>query len=110
MVQHPIVRDDARVELAHEALPDVVHAVLVVPLVQLRHALRLVRRLGEVGHVVVLPNIVQAVQLVGTDCGCDVFVVAGAGFGRELCGPVRVVDFGHVFFADADHADCLFSE
>ena len=103
MIQHPIIRNDARIELAHQTLPDVIDAVLVMPLVQLRYAVGLLTDFGEVAHVVVLPDVVQAVQLVGADGRGD---VAATGFGGELGGCAVVADFEDVFFRDADEAVC----
>ena len=38
MILHPVVRQDACIELAHHSLPDIIHTVLIVPLVKFRHA------------------------------------------------------------------------
>ena len=104
MIENPSVGDDAGVELAHEALPDIIHAVLIVSLVELRHTLLLVPRLGEVPHVMILPDVMQAVQLVRADGGSD---VATAGFGRELCRPVGMFHHFDVLLGYADEAICI---
>ena len=74
MIPDPIVRDDARVVMAHDALPQIIDAVLVVPLVHLRHGPLRVRLVGEAAEVVVLPEIVQAVEMVGP--ACDGYIAA----------------------------------
>lgn len=61
---HPVERQDARVEVAHEGLAQEVDTVLVMSLVHVRGASLVGLRLFEVGYVVVLPQIVQAVELV----------------------------------------------
>lgn len=100
VVQDPVVRDNPRVELAHQALADIVDAMLVMALVHLRYTLLLVLHLGEVVHVVVLPDVVQAVQLVRPYSGRD---VSTANLGRELSRPVGVLDLLDVFLRDTDH-------
>lgn len=102
MVQNPIIRDDPSVELAHKALPNVIHAVLIVSLVQLRHTLLFVLRLGEIVHMMVLPDVVHAVQLVRADRRSD---VAAARFGWELRRPVGVSHFVDVLLGDANEAN-----
>ena len=69
MLEHPVVRHQACVEIAHEALPYIIHAMLVVPLVHFRNLLHLAQRVGEVAAVVVLPDVVQTVDSVHADGG-----------------------------------------
>lgn len=93
VVEDPVVRDDARVEVAHDALAQVVDAVLVVALVHVRHGLFRGALLREVVFavgvdVVVLPEVVQAVEVVGAARDGDVAVAPGEGphGGREKDG------------------------
>ncbi len=58
MIQNPVIRDDSCIELAHEALPDIIHAVLVVSFIKLRHALLFLLRVREVFDIMVLPDVV----------------------------------------------------
>ena len=74
-----------------------------MPLVQLRHAVGFLADLGEVAHVVVLPEVVQAVQLVGAHSRGD---VATTDFGGKLGGCAVVADFEDVLFRHADDAVC----
>lgn len=83
IIQDPVIRDDPRIVVAHNALAQVINAVLVVALVHFRHG-GLGRRLlwevdlllrkggGGGGEVVVLPEIVQAVKVVGAARNGDV--------------------------------------
>lgn len=58
MLVDPIVRDDAWVEVAHDPLTKVVDTVLVMTFVHLRRPLLVGFRLGKIGGVVVLPDVV----------------------------------------------------
>jgi hypothetical protein len=64
MVADPVVRHEASIELAHDTLPDVVYAVLIVALIHLGDFPHLARHVWERSAVVVLPDVVQAVDLV----------------------------------------------
>ena len=104
MRAHPVQRNGCGIELAHEVLPDVIDAVLVVPLVHFRDL-----RLGffdfrEDGDVMVLPDVVQAVQGVRTRRD-DGVVAAADGGGVPGCGEV-VTDAKDVRGWDADLAVC----
>jgi hypothetical protein len=100
VVQHPVVRNDASIELAHQTLPDVVDAVLVVQFVQFRDTLLLILRFREVIHVMILPDVMQAVKLVGSNRGGN---VSPSRLGRKLCAPVWVLHLFNVFFGRSDH-------
>ena len=58
MIQNPIIRDDPDIKLAHKILPDIIHAVLIVSLIELRHTPPFVLRLREIPHMMILPDIV----------------------------------------------------
>ena len=88
VIAHPVERHDRRIELAHQILADVVDAVLVVPLVHLRDAGFGRLHVGRDGDVVVLPDVVQAVDGVRAHGGGR---VAAAGRGRVLDGSGEVV-------------------
>ena len=60
---NPIVRDDARVEIAHDGLSKIIHAVLVMALVHFRNALLIFLCIREIVHVVILPDKVQAMEV-----------------------------------------------
>ena len=84
VVEDPVVRDNTRVVVAHDALAQIVDAVLVVALVHLRHGIFRGALLGEVVlaigvDVVVLPEVVQAVEVVGATRDGDVAVTPGEG-------------------------------
>lgn len=68
IITDPIVRDDSRVIMTHDPLPQIINAVLVMPLVHIRHRLLRLRLLGKETQMVVLPEVVQAVDVVGTAC------------------------------------------
>jgi hypothetical protein len=99
VVADPVVRDNARVKVAHDALADVVDAVLVVALVHLRDALLVGNGLGKVAHVVVLPEVVQAVELVRAHGDGEVTVGHILG---ELNGGEVVADACDVFSGYVD--------
>ena len=80
IVEDPIVRDDARVEVAHNPLPQIVNTVLIMPLVHLRYRLLGGELLREVLQVVVLPDIMQTVKVVGAPR--DSHVAASGRCGR----------------------------
>ena len=82
VIWKPIVWYYAAVRLTHKALSDIVHTVLILSLIELWHSLLLVLGSTETAHVVILPDIVQAVQLVRADCRSN---VTTAGFGWEFC-------------------------
>lgn len=99
----PVVRDDARVKVAHETLAEVVDAVLVVALIHLRGALLVGFCLGEVGGVVVLPDVVEAVDVMCSHGYCE---VAPADLRRVLHGGQVVPNALDVFGCDADGSIC----
>ena len=102
MVEHPAKGHDRRVELAHEVLADVVDAVLVVALVHLRDVVLEGLHVGRDGEVVVLPDVVQAVDGVGAHGGGGVAATADVG-GVPDRGEV-VADAEDVAGRDADLA------
>jgi len=63
MVKHPVVCYERSIEVTHETLPNVVDAVLIVTLVHFRDILDLLLHLLEIRLVMVLPDVMQAVQL-----------------------------------------------
>lgn len=76
MVRDPVVRQQRRIEITHDSLPDDIDAVLVVQLVQLGDFFLLAQgRVWEVSCVMVLPDEVEAVKLVGTHCYGDILVL-----------------------------------
>ena len=65
MLSYPIERHHRRVKLAHQILPNVVYAMLVVPLVHLRDAGLGGPHVFRDVDVVVLPDVVEAMDGVG---------------------------------------------
>ena len=57
MIQDPVIRNDASVKLAHQALTDVIDAMLIVSLVEFGHSPLFVLRLGEIPNMMILPDI-----------------------------------------------------
>ena len=104
MIQNPSIWDYAGIKLTHKALPDIVHAVFIVSFIELRHTLLFVLRFREVAHVMILPDIVKAVQLVRADCRSN---VTTAGFGWELRRPVGVFHSFYVLLRYANKAVCI---
>ena len=90
IIADPIVGNDARVIVAHDALAQIIDAVLVVALVHVWHGLfrsALFREVVAVGKVVVLPEVVQAVEVVGAAGDGNVAARGqGAHRGREADG------------------------
>jgi len=103
MIKNPVVRDDARVKLAHEILSDVVNTMLVMSLVKLWNRVLPMLLAGNLINVMILPDIVQAMQLVRADCSGN---VSPTDFRWELCGPVRMMDLQNILLADGDHSVC----
>lgn len=64
MIPHPVVWNNARIKVAHDPLPYVVDAMLIMPLVHLRDSSFVGGHGGEVLDVVVLPDVVQTMDLV----------------------------------------------
>lgn len=102
MVKHPSVRHDTRIKLAHQALSNVVDTVFVMPLIHDGHTLLLLLHLGKIGHVVVLPDEIEAVYLMTADGSCN---VSATQFIWKLGRPLRLPDLQDVFFVHPNQPD-----
>ena len=69
MVQHPVEWHDCGVKLTHQVLSYVVDAVLIMSLVHLRNVFPKALDFGRYVDVVVLPNVVEAMDGVGAHSG-----------------------------------------
>ena len=69
MIQHPIERHDLGVKFAHQILPDMVHAMLIVALVHFADICLLSTDFRQYIDVMVLPYVVEAMNAMGTHCG-----------------------------------------
>lgn len=103
----PVERHHRGIELAHQILPDVIDAMLVVALVHFRDVVLELLDGGEDGGVVVLPDVVEAVDGVGAHGGGGVGVAGGGDAGGILDGGGEVVaDASDVGGGDGDLAVC----
>lgn len=68
MIQDPIVRNYARIKLAHKILSDIVNAMLVVSLIKLWDCGLPVFLLRNQVYIMILPDVMKAMQLVRADC------------------------------------------
>lgn len=97
----PVEGDHGHVVVAHDGLADVVDAVLVVTLVHDRHGGLGGLHRGEGGYVVVLPDVVQAVDVVRAGRGCEIAAADGSGELDRVGGVSCSLQFGG---GDADEA------
>lgn len=104
MRAYPVQRNHRGIEFAHEVLPDIINAVLVVPLVHLRDLSLGCFDFREDGNVVVLPDVVQAVESVRA--GCDDWVAAAAYRGRVPHRGEVMADAEDIGCWDADLTVC----
>ena len=68
VVQNPVVCDKTSIKRAHQRLTYVVHAVLIMPFVHLGYDSSLLQDILIVVTMVVLPDIMKAMQLVLPNC------------------------------------------
>ena len=107
MLPDPVERHHRGIELAHQILPDVIDAVLVVALVHFRDACLELLDGGQDGGVVILPDVVEAADGVGAHGGGGVGVAGGGDAGGVLdSGGEIVADAGDVGGGDGDLAVC----
>lgn len=69
VVQHPVEWHDCSVKLTHQELSNIVDAVLIMSLVHLRNVFSKALNFRRYVDVVVLPNVVEAMDGVGAHGG-----------------------------------------
>ena len=77
MIKNPTEWHDCRVKLAHELLSDVVHAMLVMSLVHFWNVFFEGLDIRGNVDVMILPDVVQAMDGVCTHCCCEIATADG---------------------------------
>jgi hypothetical protein len=96
---NPVIRDDARVKIAHDGLSKIIHAVLVMALVHFGDALFVLLGIREIVHVVILPDKVQAMEVMSPHGNSK---VTAAYFRWKLYGCEVVPDTLNIVRSNAD--------
>jgi len=72
VIQDPVERHDRCVEFAHQVLPDIIHAVLIVSLVHFGDIRLFGTDFGQHVDVMVLPYVVEAMDGMSAHCGGEI--------------------------------------
>ena len=107
MLQHPIKREQAHIEVTQYALPHVVDTVFKVSFVHLRYCLLISEHLREVRPVVVAPEPEQAVQLMCAHRHRHISAPSDLGELRRCLQAMATADADEVLLCSADDAVLL---
>ena len=101
MLADPVVRNHGRVVVTHDALSDVINTVLVVAFVHLRDSGFVGLNVREIGGVVILPDVVEAVDVVRAGSSGE---IASSRLGWEFNRNGGVAGTFKLGLRDADQA------